>query len=162
MTAADVLRLYQELESRGIPIWVDGGWCVDALLGRQTRGHSDLDIAVERRFAQRLEQLLLGWGYLRRAGGSDWNHSLEQQGRVLDVHVFELDQNGKNTYGVEYPSGSLSGEGVILGNRVRCVAPEWIFKFKTAFDPREQDLRDVEALSAKFGFDIPPTHRRSV
>src|SRR4051812_10145173 len=67
MTALDVLKLYAELEAHGIPIWIDGGWCVDALLGQQTRAHPDLDIAVERKFAHRLERLLHGWGYQRRA-----------------------------------------------------------------------------------------------
>ena len=35
-TAADVVALYTELESLGIKIWIDGGWGVDALLGKQT------------------------------------------------------------------------------------------------------------------------------
>jgi lincosamide nucleotidyltransferase A/C/D/E len=162
MTALDVLRLYQELEGRGIPIWIDGGWCVDALLGRQTRAHPDLDIAVERKFAAQLEQLLLSWGYQRRNGdqASAWNYSMEQQGRVVDVHVFEFDENGKNVYGVQYPFGSLNGEGVILHSKVRCVGPEWMFKFKTAYTPTEKDLQDVQALAAKYGFEIPATHRQ--
>src|SRR5215471_10848522 len=123
MTASEVLCLYEELEAQGIPIWIDGGWCVDALLGQQTRDHPDLDIAVERRFAHQLEQLLLGWGYQRKAGdtGSAWNYSLEKQHRVVDVHVFEFDQSGNNIYGVPYPYGSLCGEGVILESKVRCV-----------------------------------------
>ena len=163
MTAPDVLRLYEELEGRGIPIWIDGGWCVDALLGRQTRAHPDLDIAVERRFAEQLEQLLLSWGYQRRNAdhASAWNYSMGQQGRVVDVHVFEFDENGKNIYGVQYPFGSLNGEGVILQAKVRCVGPEWMFKFKTAYTPREKDLQDVQALAAKYGFEIPATHRES-
>jgi len=162
MTASDVLRLYEELEVRGIPIWIDGGWCVDALLGRQTRAHPDLDIAVERRFAQQLEQLLVSWGYQRRTDdrASAWNYSLEQQGRVVDVHVFEFDKQGKHIYGVQYPFGSLSGEGVILQSKVRCVGPEWMFKFKTAYPPSEKDLQDVQALATKYGFEIPVTHRR--
>ncbi len=162
MTASDVLGLYKELEGQGIPIWIDGGWCVDALLGQQTRSHPDLDIAVDRKFADRLEQLLLGWGYQRRAdvNSSAWNFSLERQGRVLDVHVFEFDQNGKNIYGIQYPYGSLAGEGMILETKVRCVAPEWMFKFKTSYTPREKDLGDVEALSEKYGFEVPVTHRR--
>jgi lincosamide nucleotidyltransferase A/C/D/E len=161
MTASEVLRLYEELELRGITVWIDGGWCVDALLGRQTRTHADLDIAVERRFADQLEQLLLSRGYQRKTGdrASAWNYSLEQQGRVVDVHVFEFDKNGKNVYGVEYPFASLSGEGVILQSKVRCVGPKWMFKFKTAYPPGEKDLQDIQALATKYGFEIPATHR---
>src|SRR5215831_7955686 len=160
MTAPAVLRLYEELEGRGIPIWIDGGWCVDALLGRQTRAHPDLDIAVERKFAGQLEQLLVTSGYHRRHDdqASAWNYSMEQQKHVVDVHVFEFDEHGKHIYGVQYPFGSLNGEGMILQSKVRCVGPEWMFKFKTAYTPREKDLRDVHALAAKYGFEIPATH----
>jgi lincosamide nucleotidyltransferase A/C/D/E len=34
------------LDQEGVRAWLDGGWAVDALLGRQTRLHSDLDLAV--------------------------------------------------------------------------------------------------------------------
>ena len=47
MTSNDVIDLYTNLETLGIKVWVDGGWGVDALLGKQTRFHEDLDIAVE-------------------------------------------------------------------------------------------------------------------
>jgi len=161
MTASDVLQLYEELERQGVPIWIDGGWCIDALLGRQTRAHPDLDIAVERKYADRLEHFLLDHGFQKgnAQDASAWNYSMEQQGRVVDVHVFEFDENGKNIYGVQYPFGSLNGEGQILQSKVRCVGPEWMFKFKTAYTPREKDLQDVHALALKYGFEIPSTHR---
>ncbi len=34
MTSADVIDLYATLENLGIKIWIDGGWAVDALLGK--------------------------------------------------------------------------------------------------------------------------------
>lgn len=39
----NVINLYQRLLDAGIPIWLDGGWGVDALLEEQTRIHDDLD-----------------------------------------------------------------------------------------------------------------------
>ena len=30
-----------------IEIWLDGGWGVDALLGKETRQHNDIDLFVE-------------------------------------------------------------------------------------------------------------------
>ncbi|MGA1371782.1 MAG: nucleotidyltransferase domain-containing protein, partial [Pseudomonadales bacterium] len=44
-----VVELYVALAGAGVDIWIDGGWAVDALVGRQTRPHNDLDIAVEAR-----------------------------------------------------------------------------------------------------------------
>lgn len=150
--APAVLELYQWLESAGVPVWLDGGWCVDALIGRQTRPHADLDIAVERRHAPQLQTLLLGRGYRHcpRPDTTEWNFALERAAVVVDVHVFEYDQAGRNVYGIEYPFGALTGRGVILQTAVRCVAPEWMLTFKTAFAPREKDLVDLEALRAHF------------
>lgn len=42
MSAERVLDLLDLLVDRGLDVWVDGGWGVDALAGRQTREHGDL------------------------------------------------------------------------------------------------------------------------
>src|SRR5437879_1467332 len=42
----DVVDLYLALLHEGVQVWVDGGWGVDALLGRQTRPHKDFDAIV--------------------------------------------------------------------------------------------------------------------
>jgi lincosamide nucleotidyltransferase A/C/D/E len=47
MTSPDVVDLYRYLEQSGIRVWLEGGWGVDALLGRQLRSHNDLDIAID-------------------------------------------------------------------------------------------------------------------
>ena len=46
MDASTVRRLVAQLEQAGIQVWLDGGWGIDALLGRDTRPHHDLDIVV--------------------------------------------------------------------------------------------------------------------
>jgi len=46
MTANEVLEVLGWLDMVGIEVWVDGGWGVDALLGEETRPHSDLDLAL--------------------------------------------------------------------------------------------------------------------
>jgi lincosamide nucleotidyltransferase A/C/D/E len=42
----EVVRVIEALEAAGVECWVDGEWGVDALLGRQTRPHQDLDLAI--------------------------------------------------------------------------------------------------------------------
>jgi lincosamide nucleotidyltransferase A/C/D/E len=49
MTSSEVLDLYSSLEILGVEIWIDGGWGVDALLGKQSRPHQDLDIAIQQK-----------------------------------------------------------------------------------------------------------------
>ena len=44
MTAKDAINLYKLFDQHGIKVWIDGGWGVDALLGRQTCKHDDLDV----------------------------------------------------------------------------------------------------------------------
>jgi lincosamide nucleotidyltransferase A/C/D/E len=162
MDAREVLSLYAALDEAGVRVWVDGGWCVDALLGRETREHADLDVAVGREEAARLVELLAarGYGPQPREDASPWNFVLaDPHGNAVDVHVFAFDEHGVHVYGVAYPSQALTGTGVIAGHEVRCVAPEWMFRFKTAYPPAAKDLRDVEALAEAFGFAIPPSHR---
>ena len=48
MTADDVLSVLAGLAEAGVDVVVDGGWGVDALLGEETRPHSDLDLALDR------------------------------------------------------------------------------------------------------------------
>lgn len=46
MPAARVLALLDLLDAAGVRAWVAGGWGVDALAGRQTRRHYDLDLLI--------------------------------------------------------------------------------------------------------------------
>ena len=50
------------------------------------------------------------------------------------------------TEGIQYPDGSLTGSGTIEGKAVRCIAPEFMVRFHSGYEPRETDMRDVVAL----------------
>jgi hypothetical protein len=41
--------------------WVSGGWAIDLFLGRQTRGHDDIDVQVLRRDHQMVRGLFGAW-----------------------------------------------------------------------------------------------------
>lgn len=163
METAEVLEVVAACRDAGIEVWIDGGWCVDALLGRQLRHHDDLDIAVDRREVGSLRDCLADLDYraVDRAGSTDWNFVLARPGgdASVDVHVFEFDANGRHIYGIEYPADSFTGTGVIGGRQVRCIGPERMFQFKTAYPPAAKDRIDVRAMSARFGFALPPAHR---
>jgi lincosamide nucleotidyltransferase A/C/D/E len=47
MTAASAIELLKALSDGGADPCVGGGWAVDALIGEQTREHSDLDLWVQ-------------------------------------------------------------------------------------------------------------------
>ena len=49
MVLREVLGVLGDLAEASCAVWVAGGWGVDALVGRQTRLHRDLDLAVDAR-----------------------------------------------------------------------------------------------------------------
>jgi len=157
MTANDVIDLYANLENLDIKVWVDGGWGVDALLGKQTRFHEDLDIAVEAKHVPRLREFLKAKGYEQSKEDSEWNFVLrDRNGREIDVHSFTFDEEGNVFEGIPYPTGSLTGTGTIEGKPVRCIAPEWVVKLHSSgYTLQEKDFKDVFAVCEKFGLELP-------
>lgn len=158
MSADDVAQLYASLDSSGITIWIDGGWAIDALVGRQTRPHSDLDIAIRSSDLDKLRSFLRSRGYREFVSdeSNSWNFVLgDDDGHRVDVHAFVLDEWGHVVEGIEYPDGSLTGIGTINGVSVRCIAAEHLLAFHTRYEPREKDRQDVAALCEKFGFVNP-------
>jgi len=158
MTADSVLDFYNWLQDNSITIWIDGGWCVDALVGRQTREHDDLDIAVHRNDNPALLVMLESSGYIeeKRSDSCEFMYVMVNgTGMSVDIHVFEYDENGNNTYGIEYPYGSLTGTGIIFGQEVNCIDPYYMLRFKTGYEPIEKDLQDIQVLCEKFNFEIP-------
>jgi lincosamide nucleotidyltransferase A/C/D/E len=163
MTAADVVDLYAELEHLGITIWVDGGWGVDALLGKQTRAHKDLDIAADERHVRKLRQWLESRGYteIKLEQARPWNFVLaDAAGRELDVHVIGIDDQGNGIYGPRengemYPAASLTGTGSIGGRAVQCISPEWAVRFHSGYELKQKDFQDVSALCEKFRIELP-------
>ena len=153
-----VLELYNWFKDNGITVWIDGGWGVDALLGRQTRPHADLDIAVARTDNAALRRLLEDNGYAEvpRDDSSEFMYVMESAAGVsLDIHVFEYDETGNNTYGIAYPFGSLTGTGIINGQAVNCIEAQFMLQFKTGYVPKAKDVQDVHALCEQFGFEPP-------
>lgn len=158
MTPADVLEIVELLEGEGIEVWLDGGWGVDALLGKQTRTHGDLDIAVQHRDVPKVRVLLGARGYrdVPRHDTKDWNFVLgDDRGHEVDVHSYTFDFEGKHVYGTEYPADALTGAGSVSGRAVRCVSAEHMVRFHSGDDLRETDIQDVHALHKRFGLPLP-------
>ncbi|MEQ8483120.1 MAG: hypothetical protein RIB46_02035 [Pseudomonadales bacterium] len=166
MDATDVVELYNAFNRSGVTVWIDGGWAVDAVVGRETRPHQDLDIAVEAKHAAMLKRCLEQHGYVgvNREVSSKWNFVFaDAECRSVDVHVVVLHKrdgvHGSSLDGIAYPAGSLTGEGKIAGTTVRCVKAEFLLQFKTAYPPRDVDRQDVATLSAWLGCSVPESYR---
>jgi lincosamide nucleotidyltransferase A/C/D/E len=64
MTATALVELLHLCDIAAIPVWLDGGWGVDALLENQTRPHKDVDIvlAVAEAWFKRARSRVTLWG----------------------------------------------------------------------------------------------------
>jgi lincosamide nucleotidyltransferase A/C/D/E len=163
MTAADVQAFVQLLDQHAIEVCIDGGWGVDALLGRQTRAHSDLDIAIQHKHVPQVRLLLEARGYqdVPRDDTRECNFVMgDDQGHFIDFHTYTFDADGNLTFGLAYPLDSLHGTGSIRGVPVTCITPEWMVKFHSGYKLDEDDYRDVKALCDHFGIPLPAEYNR--
>jgi len=158
MQLQEVVDLYNQLENLGIKIWIDGGWSVDALLGKQTRPHQDLDIAMEWKDVPKLREFLGAKGYSQIKEDSKWNFVLgNNEGNEIDIHAFVYDDKGNIVDGIMYPAESLTGTGNIDGQTIRCISPKYMVEFLAPWVHKwpEKYLTAVKALCEKFGIDLP-------
>lgn len=168
MLATDVIALYRALDEAHAPVWVIGGWGVDALLGEQTRPHHDLDVLVDVTDLERLRLCLRGLGFPLAYLWDDevwwisdeaWESPLEQpsafvcahpDGGEVDVHVLRLAGGGSvetlwnAPYG--FTSEGLSATGTIGGETVRCLSREMQLSAHSGYELPAHHLRDVELL----------------
>lgn len=163
MDVLTVVELLDRFRSNGIEVVVDGGWAVDALLGRQTRTHEDLDIALRHRDVPKLREILKSLGYIDAPSKGEWECNFvmgDVRGHRVDVHSYEFDQAGKNIFGVAYRPEHLAGRGTIMGLQVRCIPLEWLIRFHDGYELDENDYRDVKALCERFGVALPSRFER--
>src|SRR5262249_33186431 len=167
MLSKDVVVIVRLLEQAHCPVWIDGGWGVDALLGEQTRPHADLDLAIALANVPDAKDILtnmLGYGIAQ----DELPTRLElrdSQDRRIDLHpvVFDKQGNGRQqlqdgSWGI-YSSSGLAGSGSIGGYAVRCLNPELQLRFHVGYEPDEDDRHDVELLCRYFGLELPDEYR---
>lgn len=152
MTARDVHVVLDLLAAARCPAWVAGGWGVDALVGRQTRRHRDLDLAIDGVGEPAALSALAGLGYRIE---SDWRPvrvELAAPGdRWVDLHPLVLDHDGRGTQaGLDgtvftYPADCFV-TGTIDGRTVGCLSVAQQLTFHSGYVPREVDLADLALL----------------
>jgi lincosamide nucleotidyltransferase A/C/D/E len=163
ITAQDAVELIDLIESVGIEVYVDGGWGVDALLGRQTRTHLDLDIALPARDHDLLRRLLIVTGFVQIPTDDTWEHNFvvqDERMRRIDVHTYIFDDMGENIGGSAYVGRHLTGFGSIAGRAVRCIPVDAMIEFHLGYKPDADDFADVLALCQAFDRPLPQEYER--
>lgn len=169
MTSSALIELLQLFESAAIPVWLDGGWGVDALLQTQTRTHKDADIVLPVADVPKLQELLALRGFAVREGKPPNSFVLANgAGLEVDVHAVTCDDDGNGVYRMQngedwiYPAEGFSGRGLVGGMSVRCLSPmTQVLCHAHGYVPTEKDFRDMELLKERFGIELPPQLRRS-
>ncbi len=180
MHAEDVVALYTLLVERGVQLWVDGGWGIDALLGEQTRLHKDLDALVRFDDLGTLTDVLARHGFTlkeiweenrwvthavplpligrtSRAGSAVATAFVVRNGagHELDVHVLTFDANANGipawNADVLYSADALAGRGVIAGTPVRCLAAQMQMAMHTDYTLQAKGIQDLRLLHERFG-----------
>jgi Aminoglycoside-2''-adenylyltransferase len=146
------------------PWWVAGGWALDLQLGRETRKHEDVEIAVLRDDQDALREHLAEWElyyaldhklhlwraaetlelpiheiWARRAGESQWSLELLLNECRDGAWTFRRDSR------VTLPLGEA---GVLSPSGLPVLAPQIVLLYK-ARNPREKDDADFEAVLSR-------------
>lgn len=164
VSASDVVEIVTWLEQHEINVWLNGGWGVDALLGRQTREHEDLDITLSAADRAAYSAAMESAGCRTYRVDNDFNWVLiDGRGRLVDTHLVDfsettITESGVRTYGpagLPFEVGSLEGRGTVAAKSVRCERAEFQVRGHTGYTPDENDYRDVLALCQAFDIDVP-------
>jgi lincosamide nucleotidyltransferase A/C/D/E len=159
MTENYVIDLLKKVDHIGIEIWIDGGWGVDALLGRQTRPHNDIDVFVQKKDHATFTEMLISNGYKEAKvefTTDDHTAWIDSENHIIDLHLFEFAKTGTVYFEDEiYPADILEGKGTIGGIAVRCLTVEAQILYHQGYELKEKDIQDVQLLCETFEFPIP-------
>jgi lincosamide nucleotidyltransferase A/C/D/E len=148
-------------ESKGIDVWIDGGWGVDALVGSQTRPHDDLDIVVNLSDVSKIQSFLAGLSFGVVEDELPTRFVMKDPtGLQIDFHTVTFDEEGG---GVQvHQDGSIFryspqgfSAGTILGHPVRCISAEVQMLCHVGYEPDAKDFHDVRLLHKRFGLPLP-------
>jgi lincosamide nucleotidyltransferase A/C/D/E len=158
---SEVLRVLALLRRAGCEVWIGGGWGVDALVGKATREHRDLDVM------HRIEQEPLLIKTLEAAGFVEQPDALpgrpvrfvmaDPGGHELDLHPLLFNPDGSAVQHADARGGTFSYPadsfvtGVIGGVQVPCLSAAQQVYFHQGYDPGDRDRHDMAQLREAFG-----------
>lgn len=162
VTADDVVALVGLLERNGIAYWIAGGWGVDALVGKVTRDHHDLDLHIDLDQVVDVTSLLEDRGYTETIDQAPVRIEMTHpSGNVVDLHPLRIVSDGSG-HGPMFDGGSwvipadgLSAQGAIKDVTVSCVSVAEQIRDHCEFEPRAVDWDDMELLAETFGVNLP-------
>lgn len=165
VTVPDACEILEMLSEASIKVFLDGGWGDDALIGRETRIHNDIDLFVEKKDYGKAISVIVGKEY--REVPMDYTtgcHTIwkDENGRIIDLHCFEYVEDGILYDGYTYPGDTFSGKGNIGNIKVSCINPQAQVLFHLGYEYDENDLHDVLLLCRVFNLEIPEEYKTHI
>lgn len=151
MPADEVVGVVEWLIARGVTYQINGGWGVDALVGRETREHRDLDLFVDSTTVPSFLQWLSARGYHIVEDWLPIRVELASEDGRIDVHPMELRVNGdgiQQGFGQDVFVHAARDRvvGVIGGVEVVVASAARQRQLRTGYDVRSVDLHDLEII----------------
>jgi lincosamide nucleotidyltransferase A/C/D/E len=165
ITAEQVLEILAEFSAMSAEYWLEGGWGVDAIIGRQTRPHNDIDICFdthdETRLIERFE--VLGFRIIEDVRPTRFVLKHPDR-REIDMHPVVFDETGVGLQlvldGVPfvYPRSGFTS-GTINGQAVSCISAERLVAFHMGYEPDDNDRHNMRMLKQHLGIQLPESYR---
>ena len=152
VTKTDLLKVLDLMEASGIQYWLDGGWGVDVLVGKQTREHRDVDINFDARCTDVLLDTLVSIGY---EIVTDWRpvriELYHPELSYVDIHPFVINDDGTakqaDLEGGWYEfEADYFGSAVFEGRTIPCISAKGQKVFHTGYELREVDKHDIRNI----------------
>ena len=166
MDARSVLEVITSLDHSGVRVWLDGGWGIDALVGKQTREHDDLDCVIALSDAALAREALAVLGFAVTLDELPTRFVLrDRSDRRVDFHTVTFDAIGAATQQLQdgrlapYPAEGFSGFGHVAGVRVACLTAAVQSLHHLGYDPDEKDHHDMGLLADHFRIELPAPYR---
>jgi lincosamide nucleotidyltransferase A/C/D/E len=152
------------LEAYSIPVVIDGGWGIDALVGVRTRDHDDLDLVIERDRTEITHAVLAKLGFVQDKEASPGLPARlalkDERDRRVDLHILVFDEQGNGWQEQEggdrllYPGKDLSTTGTIGERQVRCISADLQLQHHLGHPESETVLHSLGLLQS-LGVAVP-------
>jgi lincosamide nucleotidyltransferase A/C/D/E len=167
MRGLEVVDVLHGLEARGIEATVEGGWGVDALVGRELRSHKDVDLIVNLADVEPLLRALEERGFVLVAGKPPNGFACTSaSGSAVDVRPVTVEAgravfHGDNGDAFVYPPSALDGRGMIAGSAVRCLTAAAQMLTHRGYGYLDKDVVEVWLLHDLFGVPLPEEYAQT-